>query len=373
MENTRMKNQNYNIKNERTVSKNKKENRKKKKRSPFMKLLRFIRNILIIFIILLVISMGIVIALVRDKFDKINYKEINVANLGISNEVDSELDSFRNIVLFGVDTRDIANNKGSRSDAIIIVSINQKTSEVKLVSVYRDTYVKIDDEHGLDKITHAYAYGGPELAIKVLNENLDLNIKEYATVNFASVANIVNSLGGIDINIEDYEISQMNKYIKDTSKNIGMKSTNITSPGLQHLDGVQAVTYARIRKTTGGDYKRTERMRTVLKETLNKAKKTNVIKLNEMVDTLCENVETNVSSKEITKLIPKAISCDVTTSIGWPYEVKGITLDRWYGVPVNLEKNVKDLHKELFNQEDYEPTKQVKEISNSVIKNTQIR
>lgn len=346
---------------------------KKKKRSPFMKLLRFIKHILIIFIILLVISMGIAIALVRDKFDKINYKEINVENLGISDEIDNELKNYRNIVLFGVDTRDIKNNDGSRSDAIIIVSINKKTSEVKLVSVYRDTYLKIDDEHGLDKITHAYAYGGPELAIKALNENLDLNIKEYATVNFASVANIVNSLGGLDINIEDYEISQMNKYIKDTSKNTGIKSTQITSPGLQHLDGVQAVTYARIRKTAGGDYKRTERMRTVLKETLNKAKKTNIVKLNDMADTLCENVETNVNSKEITSLIPKAISCNVTTSIGWPYEVKGITLNRWYGVPVNLEKNVRNLHKELFNQENYEPTKQVKEISNLIINNTQIR
>lgn len=347
--------------------------KKKKKRSPFMKLLRFIMHILIIFIILLVISMGIAIALVREKFDKINYKEINVANLGISDEIDKELKNYRNIVLFGVDTRDIKNNDGSRSDAIIIVSINKKTSEVKLVSVYRDTYLKIDDEHGLDKITHAYAYGGPELAIKALNENLDLNIKEYATVNFASVANIVNSLGGIDINIEDYEISQMNKYIKDTSKNTGIKSTKITSPGLQHLDGVQAVTYARIRKTVGGDYKRTERMRTVLKETLNKAKKTNIVKLNDMADTLCENVETNVNSKEITSLIPKAITCNITTSIGWPYDVKGVTLNRWYGVPVNLEENVAKLHNELFGQENYKTSKTVKSISDSIIKNTSIK
>lgn len=347
----------------------KRKKKKKKKRFSFFK---FIRRIFLVLLVFLVISMGVACALVGNKFDKLNYKELDISQLGITSEVEEQLKNYRNIVLFGVDTRDITKNEGSRSDAIIIVSINKKTKDVKLASVYRDTYVNIDG-YGLDKITHAYAYGGPELAIKTLNQNLDLNIKEYATVNFASVANIIDTLGGIDINIEDYEINQMNKYIKDTSKNTGISSKSITSTGMQTLDGVQAVTYSRIRKTVGGDYKRTERMRTVLMESLKKAKKTDLFKINDMIDTLCENVETNLTSKQITSLMPQAIFFDVTASIGWPYEVRGITLDRWYGVPVNLEKMVSQLHSELFEQESYETSQTVKDISKKIINKTGIQ
>lgn len=342
---------------------------KRKKQCGFVKLIKFL---LIISIVLIVVGLGMFFGVVGDKLKKLNYVEIDKSNLGIEQQVADNLKDYRNIVLFGVDTRDIKDNEGSRSDAIIIVSINKSTKEVKLTSVYRDTYMYIEG-YGLDKITHAYAYGGPELAIKTLNQNLDLNIEEYATVNFASVANIINSIGGIEINVEEYEIEQMNKYIKDTSKNTGISSSKITSPGLQNLDGVQAVTYSRIRKTAGGDYKRTERMRTVLTETLKKAKKSGVFKLNEMLDTVCENVQTNLTSKEIMLLLPQALSLEVTTSIGWPYEVQGITLDRWYGVPVNLEENVSELHKELFNQENYVPTEKVKDTSKKIINKTGIQ
>lgn len=343
--------------------------KKNKKQCGFVKLIKFL---LVITIVSIVIGLGMFVGIVGDKLKKLNYLEIDKSNLGINEQVKEDLKDYRNIVLFGVDTRDITNNQNCRSDAIIIVSINKLTKEVKLTSVYRDTYMYIEG-YGLDKITHAYAYGGPELAIKTLNQNLDLNIEEYATVNFASVANIINSIGGIEINIEEYEIAQMNKYIKDTSKNTGISSSQITSEGLQTLDGVQAVTYSRIRKTVGGDYKRTERMRTVLTETLKKAKTAGIFKLNEMLDTVCENVQTNLTSKQIMLLLPQAISFEVTTSIGWPYEVQGITLDRWYGVPVNLEENVKELHKELFGTENYEPTETVKDISDKIINKTGIQ
>ncbi len=339
--------------------------KKQKKKSPFLKL---IKRIFVLAVICLVICMGIACGLAGTKFKKLNYIEIDKTQLGISEKVEEDLKNYRNIVLFGVDTREITRNKGSRSDAIIIVSINKITKEVKLTSVYRDTYMYIEG-HGLDKITHAYAYGGPQLAIKTLNQNLDLNIKEYVTVNFASVANIIDTIGGIDINIEEYEIAQMNKYIKDTSKNIGIASSQINSAGKQTLDGVQAVTYSRIRKTAGGDYKRTERMRTVLIETLKKAKKMNIFEINNMIDIVCENVETNLTPRQIIILLPQALFFDVKASIGWPYEVRGITLDKWYGVPVNLEKNVSELHKELFGQEDYDSTKTVKDISIKIITN----
>ena len=342
---------------------------KLKKQCGFIKL---IKSLFIITIVLFVTSMGVFAGLVGNKLKKINYVEINKSNLAIKQEVVNQLDEYRNIALFGVDTRNIKDNTNSRSDAIIIASINKRTKDIKLVSIYRDTYMYIDG-YGLDKITHAYAYGGPELAIKTLNQNLDLNIEEYVTVNFASVANIINSIGGIDVSIEDYEIEQMNKYIKDTSKNTGITSSNITNSGLQRLDGVQAVTYARIRKTAGGDYKRTERTRKVIEQTLKKAKRLGPAKLNAMLDTICENIQTNISSKEIAKLLAQAPFFEIKKSMGWPYENKEITLDRWYGVPINLEKNVKKLHKELFNNSNYEPTEQVKNISSQIINTTGIQ
>lgn len=340
-----------------------------KKQCGFIKL---IKSLFIITIILFVTSIGVFAGVVSNKLKKIKYVEINKSNLAIRQEVVQNLDDYRNIALFGVDTRNIRDNINTRSDAIIIASINKRTKDIKLVSIYRDTYMHIEG-YGLDKITHAYAYGGPELAVKTLNQNLDLNIEEYVTVNFASVANIINSIGGIDVSIEDYEIEQMNKYIKDTSKNTGIASSEVKNSGLQKLDGVQAVTYSRIRKTVGGDYKRTERTRKVIEQTLKKAKRLGPTKLNSMLDTICENIQTNISSKEIAKLLTQAPFFEIKTGLGWPYENKELTLDRWYGVPVNLEKNVSKLHKELFNEANYQPTEQVKNISDQIINKTGVQ
>lgn len=355
---------------EQPMQKNRKKKKIKfKKQCGFIKL---IKSLFIITIMLFVTSMGVFAGLVGNKLKKINYVQINKSNLAIKEEIDEQLDDYRNIALFGVDTRNIKDNTNSRSDAIIIASINKRTKDIKLVSIYRDTYMYIDG-YGLDKITHAYAYGGPELAIKTLNQNLDLNIEEYVTVNFASVANIINSIGGIDVSIEDYEIEQMNKYIKDTSKNTGIVSSKITNSGLQRLDGVQAVTYARIRKTTGGDYKRTERIRKVIEQTLKKAKRLGPTKLNSMLDTVCENIQTNISSKEIAKLLTQAPFFEIKKGMGWPYENRELTLDRWYSVPVDLEKNVSKLHKEVFNEANYKPTEQVKNISDQIINKTGVQ
>ncbi len=158
---------------------------------------------------------------------------------------------------------------------MIIASINEKTNEVKLISVYRDTYVYVT-ENGtkrLDKITHAYSYGGAQNTLKSLNEALDLNITEFVTVNFDAVIAAVDSLGGVYIDLDSSEIKYINDYIDATSQSSGIKSSHITSTGRQKLDGVQAVAYSRIRYTAGGDYKRTERMRTVVEAMLSKKQK----------------------------------------------------------------------------------------------------
>lgn len=322
------------------------------------------KKIAIAVVIIIVIILGIIAGFIYNKVSKVNFVKIDEGNLAIENKT-----GYRNIALLGVDTRDMNSLDGSRSDAIIIVSINEQTKNVNLISVYRDSYVDVQG-HGLTKVTHAYAYGGPELALNTLNRNLDLDISEFVTVNFEIVADVVDLVGGIDIDIDKSELSQMNKYIEDTSKNVGRKANKITSVGKQHLDGIQAVTYARIRKTAGGDYKRTERMRTVLTEVFEKAKKMDAGKLNELANKVLPQVQTNIGLSEVISLIPTISSINISDSIGWPYEVKGITLDRWYGVPTTLEANVIKLHRDLFGQKDYTASDTVKTISQSIINKT---
>ena len=222
----------------------------------------------------------------------------------------------------------------------------------------------------LDKITHAYSYGKAENALKSLNEALDLNIKEYVTVNFDAVVAAVDALGGVTIDIDSSELNYINNYIDETSRVSGVKSSHVTKTGTQVLDGVQAVAYSRIRYTSGGDYKRTERMRTVIEAMMKKAKTLSIGQLNSFANTILPRISTNITSGDILGLIPSLASMSVDESIGWPYETKGITLDRWYGIPVTLESNVKKLHQEAFEQADYEPSETVKEMSNAIIKKT---
>ena len=342
---------------------NRKKIRKKKKG-------KVLKRIFFTLLFIILIVAGIAFGFMKSKLDKIEYTYIPLEDINMNHGIAESLKGYRNILLLGVDSRDVTTNDGSRSDAIIIVSINKETKDVKLVSVYRDTYLDLGEEHGLDKITHAHAYDGPALTISSLNRNLDLNISEYVTVNFEIVAEIIDMMGGIEIDIDSSELSQMNKYIKDTSKHTGIESKTLTHSGLQTLDGVQAVTYSRIRKTVGGDYKRTERMRTVLTKTFEKAKKMSLSDINKIADTVLPQIQTNITQGEIMSLISQMLSYNVKESIGWPYETKGITLDRWYGVPVTLEENVKELHEELFGQTDYIPTQTVQDISDKIVNKT---
>lgn len=325
-------------------------------------------TVLILFILLVIIISSVFI-FINSKINLMQQVDINEEDLSVSEQAEESLAEYRNIALFGVDSRDSNLGKGNRSDCIIIASINNKTKDVKLISVYRDTYVNIEG-HGLDKITHAYSYGEAPLAIKTLNENFDLNIKEFVTVNFDAVAEAVNALGGVTIDVEQEEIQYINDYIKETSRVTGISTTNVTKAGKQTLDGVQAVAYSRIRYTAGGDYKRTERMRTVIEAMVEKFKTKNISEMNKIIDKILPEVYTNIKASDIFTLLPSIASFNIVDSIGWPYETKGITLDRWYGVPVTLESNVKQLHEEAFGKTDYNPSDRVKEISNQIIQKT---
>lgn len=308
----------------------------------------------LVLLIILAVIIGGTITFVSSKLSKMQQIDLNEDNLNVSAQAKEQLAEYRNIAIFGVDSRDDSYGKGNRSDCIIIASINNKTKEVKLISVYRDTYVQIEG-HGLDKITHAYSYGEAPLAIKTLNTNLDLNIKEFVTVNFETVKDVVDYIGGISMPITAEEISHI---------------PGIKKAGTQTLNGEQALAYARIRYATGGDYKRTERMRDVLTAVANKLKTLNISQLNGFVDEILPKVYTNITAGDIFTLIPSAMSYKITDSIGWPYETRGKTMDRWYGIPITLESNVTELHKEAFGETNYVPSDTVKEISNKIIQKT---
>lgn len=315
-----------------------------------------IKIAVIVLIIIILLFFGTIAVYVMNKLNKLNYIKVSKEEIEITEGVEENLKGYRNIALFGIDTREDT-YEGSRSDCIIIASINEETKNIKLVSVYRDTYLEIAG-HGLDKVNHAYSYGGPALSMSTLNTNLDLDITEFVTVNFTSTKDIIDEIGGVEITVTNAEATQI---------------PGISTGGTYLLNGEQALAYGRIRKLDS-DYVRTERMRTVVTAVFQKAKTMSVAELNNLADRLLPEIYTNISKTEILNLIPKIASYSIVDSKGWPYETRGITIGGvWYGPPINLEKNVTELHKELFNDEEYNTTDKVKEISEKIIDKTGYR
>ena len=347
--------------------------KEKKQKSKKRKVLKII---LIIFIVIVVIIAAIAAAgftYVYSLLGKMDQEEIDLNAVSIDEAVADELSNYRNIALFGIDSREDDYGRGNRSDCIIIASINKKTNDVKLVSVYRDTYLLLTGR-SLDKVTHAYSYGGPELAVSTLNANLDLNIEEYVTVNFDAVVDAVDALGGITLEITSDEVKYINTYIDENNRVTGHNSSHITTAGTYRLDGVQALAYSRIRYTSGGDYKRTERMRTVLEAMLKKAKTLSISEIVNFVNIMLPKISTNISSTDIIGLAPTLMNINISESNGWPKKTQGSTIGGvYYGVPVNLEENVSQLHAELFDQTDYTCSKTVQNISNQIISKTGIK
>lgn len=349
----------------------KKDNKKmkeKKKKHPF---LRFIRGFLIFLIILIVAMAGAGFAFYTSKYGQMQVEEIDENNIGIDAEVDESLEAtgYRNIVILGIDSRADDYGVGNRSDGIIIASYNSKTKAVKLTSVYRDTFVDVEERGKvkLDKVTHAYSYGQAENTIKSLNKALDLNIKEYVTVNFDAVVDCVDAMGGINMNVTAAEVKYINTYIDENNRVTGHHSKHITAAGNYNLDGVQALAYMRIRYTAGGDYKRAERQRVVLGKMAEKAKSLNISQLNNLTNKILPHVKTNISKTEIIGMIPTLLQANLDESIGFPYATEGATIGGvWYGIPCTLEANVEKYHKEVFGQSDYVASETVKDMSERI-------
>ena len=349
---------------------------KKEKTKKSSKVKTFFKILAIIILIILLLAIGVGIGgyiYLQNMLGKVNHVDIDKNSIEINEGVKEELEEhgYRTIALFGVDSRSNKLESGTRSDCIILAVIDKETKKVSLVSVYRDSYLQIQGR-SIDKVTHAYAYGGAQLSMSTLNTNLDLDITEFATVNFNSLSDIVDSIGGISMEITSEEVKYINGYIDETSKVSGKTSEHITEAGTYTLDGVQAVSYSRIRYTAGGGYKRAERMRTVLSAIITKAKGLSVGELNNLANKLLPEIYTNIDTNEIISMLPQLATYSVSESKGWPYEVKGATISKvWYGVPVTLEENVKKLHQDIYSkQTDYKVSNKVKEISNQIIKKT---
>lgn len=339
--------------------------KKKKRRKSILKIL------LIIFVVFIIIDLILALSgyfYLKSKLSKIQYVPIDKSQIYIDETVKSNLATYRNIALFGIDARKDTFSKGYRSDCIMILSLNEQTKEAKIMSLYRDSYLDID-EYGLDKVTHAYSYGGPKLALSTLNKNLDLNITEFVAVNFDTVRTVVDKVGGINMHITKEETKYINGYIDELNRIYKTNTKHITKEGDYKLNGIQALSYARIRYTEGGDYKRTERMRDVLNLVFEKVKHLSIPELNDLADEILPHVSTNITENEIMAMIPQVASINITDNFGFPYHKKGQMINKvYYSVPTSLEDDVKELHKQLFNEDDYTPSKTVKSIDKKIDK-----
>lgn len=357
--------------------------KEKKKRIRKYKTLRFLLSFLIVIIILLLVIIIAANYYLNFQYNKLNYQEIDLNSIAISTTgVPSE---YRNIAIFGIDSTDDTLNNQFRTDSIIIVSINEKANTVNMFSIYRDTYFKMEldvvDNKKVsekrviyDKVNHAY-YDGIENTLRVINTNMDLNISEYVIGNYSTVIDAVDFLGGIELDITQDELKFINGYVDNINKSTGNNSKHVKNTGIQTLNGVQACAYCRIRYTEGGDYKRTERMRTVLNKIGDKVKSLPLTKINEFLNVVLPDIETNIKVDDIISMIPIALNINLGNSFGWPYETEGIWFNNYgsrdfFGPAKTLESNVKRLHVELFGQTGYEVPESIVTISNEIIERT---
>lgn len=284
--------------------------------------------------------------------------------LGIDPDVDKMLEGYRNVLIMGLDTEYIENEENNRSDAIVIVSINEENEDVKMFSVYRDTYLKIDDEHGYDKINHAYAFGGIPLSTYAINTNLDLNIRETIALTWETVRTMVDELDGITINILPEEVAPLNGMLDDKN--------HITSSGEQTINGEQAVQYCRMRYDSS-DFRRNERFKDVLAQAFRETQSLPTEERIALAEDMLDLIVSNVPNKTVAETMLEISEYEIKSSTEWPYHKRGWTSNTiYYAVPIDLQKNVSELHYNIFDQEEYIPTDRVLDIKEGIHERTGI-
>lgn len=282
------------------------EDRKRRSKGPNKKKKKNKKKWIILSLLLVVLIIaGIGIGYTASLLGKVDSVKIDEEQLDISNEVEEKYKNtdIKNILLLGIDSED---GETGRSDSIMILSVDNVHNKLKLSSIMRDSYVDIKG-HGKDKINHAYAFGGPELSISTINTNFDLNIKDFATVNFDSLPKVVDQLGGIDLDITSGDLKYINSYIGSLNAEKKTNAANITSTGSQHVNGIQALAYARIRYD-GGDQERTHRHRIILEALFNTIKSTNKTQYPSILSELLPLVKTSLNSGDILKLATSSVS-----------------------------------------------------------------
>lgn len=275
-----------------TIKRKSTRNAKKKNRSNRRKR-KFITCILLFMFLFILGSGGFYIFNLLNKV-KTNVISKNEEDLGIHTDVSSSFTNtdIVNIALFGLDK--VSADEPGRSDATMVITIDKKNDKLKMSSIMRDSYVTIDG-HGKDKLNHAHAYGGPELAIKTINKNYKLDVKDYVSINFSNMEKVIDALGGVNVDVKREEINEIN--ITSASS-----PTSISRPGLQKLNGIQALAYSRIRHVGNGDFERTDRQRVVLNSMFETIKGSGMSQYPSIVSKLLPLVETSLSKTDIIKL-----------------------------------------------------------------------
>ena len=291
-----------------------------------------------------------------------NAEEMTNSNISVAKE--EMMKGYWTVALFGVDSRNNSVGQGNMADVIIICNVNQETGEIKLVSVFRDTYLSIDDNGNYNKINQAYFRGGPRQAVEALNRNLDLEIDDYATFNWKAVADAINILGGVDVELSKAEFYYINAYITETVEATGVASVHLKQAGLNHLDGVQAVAYARLRKMDT-DFARTERQRLIIQLCFDKMKQSNFSVVNNIMEVVFPQIMTSVRFDDLIPLARNVANYTIGDTMGFPAARGDANMGNKGDcvIPQTLESNVKDLHSFLFDDADYEPSDMVKKIS----------
>ena len=329
----------------------------------------------------LVCTAGVLICLVGSaaiyvaaQWSRIDRPEVRADDLVINQEVmekNANIDlgeGYTNIALFGVDSRDGNLGEGNRTDMIIVASLNNETKEIRLVSVYRDTLLNLS-EGTYQKCNAAYSYGGPTMAINMLNMNLDLDIEDYVTVDFGAISDMIDQLGGVEITIEEEELEAFNKYVTETARVAGKEAHKIDEPGNYLMDGSQATTYARIRSTAGGDFTRTERQRIVIEKAVEKIQKADLLTINNIISEVFPQISTSFTLQEILYYAQAYSQYKLLENTGFPFDQTTDTISGLGSIviPQNLTDNVSQLHEFLFGDTDYTPSDTVSTISSTIL------
>lgn len=292
----------------------------------------------------------------------------------LSKELYKKYDGNFNIAFFGVDSRDGDLGAGTRSDSIMVCSVDMETHEVKLISFFRDTYLCVGNDK-YKKCNAAYALGGPEQALSMINTNADLYVNQYVTVGFEGLMDAIDALGGVPINVDESEIFHLNNYQMTMAEQLGVPYVPVVFPGMQMLNGLQATAYCRIRYTKGDDFKRAMRQRDVIEAMLQRTSAVSVSTMASALTKIMPNISTSLNIDDIVSMLSLAGDYKVTVSEGFPFDGMrnggNIGTEGSCVIPTDLVKNVKKLHELLYDEENYEPSDTVKKFSSNIKTKTQ--